>query len=131
MGTAKLGVAVMIAAIAGTKEEQTESNNWRIPKIELIGNLNLLLESDRLQINRDMDLVSDLTDELNKFSMKPPRVDPNDPEAWREGQFDDLVFAVAVAAWRANHYVPRPGHMSHERARYVEKRLKEIGQAVI
>ena len=54
------------------------------------------------------ELVPALIDELRDFKMKPPRIDPNDPETWREGQFDDLVFAVALAAWRASRHVPTP-----------------------
>jgi len=116
---------------AATTEEETEPNDWRIPKIELIGNLQVLLESERLQMARDLDLVSDLTDELNKFSMKPPRINPNDPESWREGQFDDLVFAVAVAAWRAVRHVPRPQWMRDQDTRLIKERTAEFAKGII
>ena len=55
-----------------------------------------------------LDLLPTLKEELRAFKMKPPRIDPNDPESWREGQFDDLIFAVALTAWRASRHVPPP-----------------------
>ena len=55
-----------------------------------------------------LELVTTLVDELTNFKMRPPRIDPSDPETWREGQFDDLVFAVALAAWRASRHIPTP-----------------------
>ena len=81
-------------------------NDWRIPKIDLVGNLRIMFEAGRLQMAQQLDLVPMLMDELRAFKMRPPRIDPNDPETWREGQSDDLIFAVAVGAWRANRYTP-------------------------
>ena len=57
---------------------------------------------------KDLDLVETLMNELREFKMRPPRIDPSDPETWRDTEFDDLVFAVALVAWRANRYVPSP-----------------------
>ena len=78
-----------------------------------------------------LDLVSDLTGELQQFSMKPPRINPNDPEAWREGQFDDLVFAVAVAAWRAVRHVPMPQAMRDQQTRLIEERTREFAKSIV
>jgi hypothetical protein len=93
---------------AGTVEEQSHHRQWRVPKVELVGSLRVLYEAGRLRMAKNLDLVATLEDELRTFKMRPPRIDPNDPESWREGQFDDLVFAVALAAWRASRYVPSP-----------------------
>lgn len=127
------GIKPVVVKITGatTTEEGDGENGWRVPKIELIGNLQVLLESERLKMARDMSLVSDLTDELNKFSMRPPRINPNDPEAWREGQFDDLVFAVAVAAWRAVRHVPKPQWVRDQETRLIEKRTAEFAKSII
>ena len=127
------GINPQLVMITGatTVEEETKPNDWRIPKIELIGTLQMLLEDNRLKMARELDLVSDLTDELNQFSMRPPRINPNDPEAWREGQFDDLVFAVAIAAWRANKHVPMPEGVRNNRKRLLEDHQKEIARTII
>lgn len=93
---------------AGRQEEQVSHGTWHIPKVELIGVLRVLYEAGRLKMAKDLPLVQTLLDELRAFKMKPPRIDPNDPESWREGQFDDLIFAVALTVWRASRHVPYP-----------------------
>lgn len=57
---------------------------------------------------KSLDLAPALIDELRDFKMRPPRIDPNDPESWRDAESDDLVFAVALACWRASRHVPYP-----------------------
>ena len=109
---------VVTIAGAGVREELVEFNNWRVPKVELIGALRVVYETGRLLMAKKLDLVSALLDELREFKMRPPRIDPNDPESWRENEFDDLVFAVALAAWRASRYVPTPQEI---RDRYAKK----------
>ncbi len=79
-----------------------------MPKVELVGALRVLYETDRFPMARKVGLMEKLLTELREFKMRPPRIDPADPESWREGQFDDLVFAVALAAWRASRHVPAP-----------------------
>ena len=43
-----------------------------------------------------------------KLETKRISLDPKDPESWRENEFDDLVYAVAMAAWRADRVTPSP-----------------------
>ncbi len=107
---------------AGVREEEVESKDWRIPKVELVGNLQVLYQTERLKMAKGLELVSTLIDELRDFKMRPPRIDPNDPETWREGQFDDLVFAVGLAAWRASRHVPTPQVVRD----HWDKRLEEF-----
>jgi len=40
-----------------------------------------------------------LVQELLNFKAKPPSASGDTYEAWREGPHDDLVLAVAIAAW--------------------------------
>jgi hypothetical protein len=94
---------------AGHREEQIKPTwDWHVPKLELVGALRVVFEAGRLKMARELDLVQDLLNELREFNMRPPRIDPGDPETWRDTEMDDLVFAVALAAWRANRHVPTP-----------------------
>lgn len=94
---------------AGQREEQVKPTwDWHVPKIELAGVLRVVFEAGRLQMAKDLELVQTLMNELREFKMRPVRIDPGDPETWRDTEFDDLVFAVALAAWRASRYVPTP-----------------------
>ena len=97
---------VVTITSAGVREDQVGFNDWRVPKVELIGALRVVYETRRLKMAKDIDLVQTLVSELREFKMRPPRIDPSAPETWRDGQFDDLVFAVALVAWRADRDVP-------------------------
>ena len=90
----------------GSGEGEPEWNNFRVPKSNLVGNLQVLYQTKRIKIAKDLMLVPTFIEELQNFKMRPPVISDNDPEAWREGQFDDLVFAVALAAWRTTKYTP-------------------------
>ena len=92
---------------AGVMEEEID-DLWRLPKRELVGILRVVYEEKRLKMADGLDLVAALVDELRNFKMRPPRIDPNDPESWREAESDDLVFAVGLACWRASGNVPTP-----------------------
>ena len=98
----------IVITICGTVEDQTHFNDRRVPKAELVGALRVLYETERLKMSSKLDLVPTLMTELRKFQMRPPPLNPNDPESWRERPDDDLIFAVAAAAWWANQYVPMP-----------------------
>ena len=115
------GIKPHTVTIRGT-EEVVEGNDFHIPKLELVSNLKLLYQTDKLKIAAGLDLAPTFVKELQAFRLRPPPVDSKDPEAWRERQHDDLIFAVAVAAWRGHTHVPRkkrgpivypPGHVSN------------------
>ncbi len=100
-------IEVRIVGAAMT-EEKVPGGQWHIPKVEMVGVLRVIYEDGRLQMAKDLPLVPTLKEELRVFKMRPPRIDPNDPESWREGQSDDLIYAAALAVWRASRHVPYP-----------------------
>jgi hypothetical protein len=78
----------------------TWEGSWHVPKKELVSVLQVLLQSRRLKIaplpEREI-----LARELLAFRVKVT-VSANETfEAWRERDHDDLVLAVALAAWLA------------------------------
>jgi hypothetical protein len=72
---------------------------WQVPKKDLVGTLQVLLQEQRLKIAAVLPEVPTLVDELMNFRMKPPSPSTDPLLAWREGPQDDLLFAIAVAAW--------------------------------
>ena len=50
--------------------------------------------------------VEILVKELENFKIKPPSLREDDLAAWREGPQDDLVLAVALAAWLGETALP-------------------------
>ncbi len=121
----------IVVTITGALEEKVDSNDWRVPKVELVGALRVVYETERLKMAKSLAFVPTLLDELRDFKMRPPRIDPSDPESCREGQFDDLVFAVALAAWRASRHVPTPQAIRDHWNEKIEKHRKKMNAWVV
>jgi hypothetical protein len=69
------------------------------PKVELVGTLQVLLQTGRLKIAEALPEAPVLVRELEMFRSNPPVLSGDMVESWRERDHDDLVLAVAVAAW--------------------------------
>jgi hypothetical protein len=72
---------------------------WHVPKKELVGNLQVLLQSRRLQVAKGLPDAAVLIQELEAFRVKITASIHEVYEAWRERDKDDLVLALAMAAW--------------------------------
>lgn len=78
----------------------------------------VLLQSDRLTIAERLKERATLTAELSAFkvsiTLKGHDSYGNDVGPWRENPHDDMVLAVALAAWYGENYKPvwRPEPMS-------------------
>jgi hypothetical protein len=82
-------------AVTGAADGSTH-----VPKQELVGTLQVLLQSRRLKIAQALAEARTLEQELANFRVKITAALNETFGAWREGQHDDLVLAVALAAWR-------------------------------
>jgi hypothetical protein len=72
----------------------------RVPKRDLVAAVLTLLQNGRLQIAEALPLADVLKKELLSFRFKvDPRTAHDSYEHWREQDHDDLVLAVACAAW--------------------------------
>ena len=91
-----------------TQSEDPASGSYRVPKRDLVGGLQVLLQSGRLKIARYLEHAETLKSELLNFRVKINIATAHDSyQAWREGDHDDLVLATALACWEAT----RPGPM--------------------
>jgi Terminase RNaseH-like domain len=70
-----------------------------VPKLELVGTLQVLLQTRRLKVADSLPEAPVLVRELEAFRAAPPVLRGEAVESWRERDHDDLVLAVAVAAW--------------------------------
>lgn len=72
----------------------------RVPKRDLVGATQTLLQNGRLQIAAGLTLASVLRKELLNFRVKvDPQTAHDSYSHWREGDHDDLVLATACACW--------------------------------
>ncbi len=78
-----------------------------VPKKELVSVLQVLLQQRRLQVARSLPEAATLVKELETFKVKITTAGNETFEAWRERDHDDLVLAVAIAAFEAERFAPR------------------------
>jgi hypothetical protein len=73
---------------------------FRVPKRDLVGVVQMLLQQRRLRIASALPEAATLQHELLNFRVTiDPRTAHDSYAAWREAAHDDLVLAVALAAW--------------------------------
>ena len=96
-----------VTIAAGHEKGTLQGNDLVLPRKELVGVLQVLLQSRRLQIPRTLPHASLLVQELERFKAKVTLAGQKDAlEQWRESEQDDLVLAVALAAWVAEKALP-------------------------
>jgi hypothetical protein len=95
-----------VAISDGHDSTYTPDGTRLIPKMELVTCLQLLLQGRRLRVAQSLPFASLLVAELQNLRTKVVAVSDDPLVAWREGQHDDLVFAVALACHQAERCPP-------------------------
>ena len=91
-----------ITITGGDVWSRDDKGGFRVPKKELASVLQVVLQSGRLLFAEELPLLSVLKHELLNFKVKINLATGHESfEAWREGDHDDLVLAVALAIWYA------------------------------
>ena len=106
---AKVGARLVSLAISAGHNTVREGGTLFVPKKDLVGTMQLLLQSRRLLVAPTLLDAQLLLEELTNFKAKVTAVTPDSFESWREMPHDDLVLAVAIAAWRGERCLPLPG----------------------
>lgn len=88
---------VPVTIVAG--HTVSEHDGWHVPKKDLVACLQVLFGNRRIKISKQLDDAALLATELQNFRVKITAAANETFEAWREGQHDDLVLAVAIAVW--------------------------------
>lgn len=75
---------------------------FRVPKRDLVGALQVLLQNRELKIPASIDLKDELVTELQNFKVKlSAETGHASYEHWRSSDHDDLVLALAMPCWYA------------------------------
>jgi hypothetical protein len=105
-----------ITITGGDSVTKAEGGGIRVPKRDLASAPLVLMQNKQLKIAEGLQLADTLKRELLNFKVKINIATGHDSyEAWREGDHDDLVLAVAMACWCGERYLrketskPRPG----------------------
>jgi hypothetical protein len=110
-----------ITITGGDSVTKAEGGGIRVPKRDLASAPLVLMQNGQLKIAEALQLAPVLRRELLNFKVKITIATGHDSyEAWREGDHDDLVLAVALACWCGERYMrkedslPRPGIIAQE-----------------
>lgn len=94
-------------------DEVTEAGvSARVPKRDVISTAQVLLQTNRLKIARDLPNAMLLLRELQSFRMNPDLKRSSETLVWREGVNDDLVLALAVGLWIGERHPGIPTSIS-------------------
>jgi len=104
---ADLGCSVWPAVVTNGERETRADGYFRVPKRDLIIGLQVLLQRGGLRIASGIPLGATLVEEMATMQVRETGSGREQYGAWREGEHDDLVFAVALAYWGAKRAHPR------------------------
>jgi hypothetical protein len=92
---------IVPVVITGGDRPAYQDGRYRIPKRDLIAGLTVLLETGKLKVSQKLPEAKTLTKELGNMRVKISSSGHDAYEAWRSGDHDDMVLALALALWRA------------------------------
>jgi hypothetical protein len=89
-----------VLVTAGQRAVLDGRGGWNLPRRELAGVVQMLLQSRRLRVAAALPEAAVLARELGSFQVKEAAgAEDTAVGPWREGPHDDLVLAAAAAAW--------------------------------
>jgi hypothetical protein len=102
---AELPVKIIPATIQGGHAVSFLPGGGRsVPKKDLVGTMQALLQADRFKIAPALPDAALLGRELQHFRVKVQLTNGNETyDNWREREHDDLVLSVALACWYGEH----------------------------
>jgi hypothetical protein len=89
-----------VTLVAGDQAAQ-DGSDYRVPKKDLVSVTQVLLQTGRLKIARKLPHAELLDRELVNFRSRVTAQTAESQLDWRDGANDDLVLALAIAAWQA------------------------------
>jgi hypothetical protein len=95
-----------IVITGGSSWHKEAPFRWHVSKIQLVGTVQRFLQSGRLKIGATLPHAQTLQRELRDFRVKISKASNEIYEA-REGAHDDLVLALAIALFAAEHPLRR------------------------
>ncbi len=94
------GIPIVAVQIHGGDAVTRGVGTLRVPKRDLAGSLQSVLQTQRLVIAAGMEHAQTFKAEAQNFKVKiNPETAHDSYSAWREADHDDLVLAVAMATW--------------------------------
>jgi hypothetical protein len=102
------GVAATVCPILITGGHQVtrEGMTWHVPKADLVGVVQKLLQARHLKVAAELPLAGALLAELKNLKATITTAGHTTYEAWRSRDHDDLVLALALSTWILKKFYP-------------------------
>jgi hypothetical protein len=110
---ARLNADLQPIVIHGGDRATNEDGIWRVPKRELVGVVQVALQTRRLRLAKELPELGVLTQELQNFQVSISEAGHDSYEA-RVGKHDDLVLALAMALWLATRQEAKIEDLDHD-----------------
>jgi hypothetical protein len=108
MGRLGAGGRVIGVHVTGGSAVSPRPGGFNVAKKALVSNLQALMGRRRLRVASALPDAKALLREFDTFTVKITDALNESFGSWRERDHDDLVFAVALAAWAAERLCPPP-----------------------
>lgn len=105
---------ICITLTAGLQATQVSYFEWHVPKRDVVMTFSVALQQNRVWVAEALPDAATLLKEAHNFTWKPTKAGNDEYGAWREGQHDDLLLAVAILVWWGDKYAPRYAHEQGE-----------------
>lgn len=93
------GLKPVVVSISGGDRVTFSKGVLHVPKRDLAGTLQVMFQSGRLKVAKGLAEAGLLVQELLNFRVRITATTHDTYGAWREGEHDDPVLAVALACW--------------------------------
>jgi len=114
------GYRLRSVLVTGGQSERSEGEFDYVPKRDLMAGLQVVFEYGELRVAKGLTHLGALQKEMAEMRVKVTAAGNEQFGAWRHGEHDDLVFAVALACWGAKRRYP--GRLSGREAYWVDRR---------
>lgn len=112
--------------ITGGSQVKQDGPFFSVPKRDLVSNLQVLFQVGKLKVAEALPETRALVEELLNFRAKITVSGHDTYEAWREGDHDDLVLAVALATWYAENYLSLPRLPKQDKENVISRHINSL-----
>lgn len=101
-GLDPVGISISGGQTVNRPEPSRYPQDLTVPKADLVAVVQMALGNELLKVAK-LPLAATLKAELKNFKLKYSKAGNEQYEAWRSGDHDDIVLALAIALWTAEH----------------------------
>jgi hypothetical protein len=96
-----MGCNIEPVTITAGNRSKTDQWGWKMPRVELMSHLAIMLEQKEVAVSQRVNAVMELRDELRNMRVRYGEGGRQKFEADSDAVHDDLVVAIALACWKA------------------------------